>query len=252
MTFVITTYVPEGIVQASDSRQFITAKGTGPDGKPLKVETINSDNVFKTALLKRAGDNGKPLFEVGVNTFGEDLLKKVPIASHLRKFAEEELADDDDVSTIPRKMVDYFRRDFPNADTGFHIAGYKKEERVSVPHVYYCHVRNNEITRTNTAPNGELTYGASWAGQPDIISSILNESLVMGPNNQPVPVPKPPILWDAMALQDAIDFSIYAVRTTIDTMRFQARQKNVGGPIDVLLITPDSANWIQRKTMRGE
>ena len=73
----------------------------------------------------------------------------------------------------------------------------------------------------------------------------------MGANNQPIPVPRPPIFWDAMALQDAIDFSIYAVRTTIDTMRFQARQKNVGGPIDVLLITPDVAEWIQRKTMRG-
>jgi hypothetical protein len=252
MTFVVTTYVPEGIIQASDSRQFISAKGTGPDGKQLNVETINSDNVFKTALLTRAGDNDKPLFEVGVNTFGEDLLKKVPIASHLRKFAEEELTDNDDVTTIPRKVVDYFRREFPNADTGFQVAGYKKEERVSVPHVYSCHVKNNSVERANAEQNGDLRYGALWSGQGDIIASILNESLVMGPNNQPVPVPKPPIFWDAMALQDAIDFSIYAVRTTIDTMRFQARQKNVGGPIDALLITPDGAVWIQRKTMRGE
>jgi len=60
-----------------------------------------------------------------------------------------------------------------------------------------------------------------------------------------------PIMWDAMALQDAIDFSIYAIRTTIDTMRFQARPKNVGGPIDVLVITPDGSKWIQRKELKG-
>ena len=56
-----------------------------------------------------------------------------------------------------------------------------------------------------------------------------------------------------MTIQDAIDFAIYAVRTTIDTMRFQARSKNVGGPVDVLLITPDEpARWIQRKQFRRE
>lgn len=252
MTFVITTYVPEGIVLASDSRQFISAQGTGPAGNPINIETINSDNVFKTALLRKVDEDDKPFFEVGVHTFGEDLLEKVPIASHLRRFAEEELTDGDDVVTIPRKMVDYFRRDFPNADTGFQLAGYRQEERVSIPYVYGCHVANNDIERVNTDQNGVLRYGASWAGQPDAISNLLNDSLTMGANNQPIPVPRPPIFWDAMALQDAIDFSIYAVRTTIDTMRFQARQKNVGGPIDVLLITPDGATWIQRKTMRGE
>ncbi len=56
-----------------------------------------------------------------------------------------------------------------------------------------------------------------------------------------------------MTIQDAIDFAIYSVRTTIDTMRFQARPKNVGGPVDVLLITPDEpARWVQRKHFRGE
>jgi hypothetical protein len=55
-----------------------------------------------------------------------------------------------------------------------------------------------------------------------------------------------------MALQDAIDFSIYAIRTTIDTIRFQARPKNVGGSIDVLVIAPDGAKWIQRKELKGE
>ena len=62
-----------------------------------------------------------------------------------------------------------------------------------------------------------------------------------------------PIVWDAMTLQDAIDFSIYAIRTTIDTMRFQARPKNVGGDIDVLLLTHNrKSGWIQRKEYRGE
>ena len=54
-----------------------------------------------------------------------------------------------------------------------------------------------------------------------------------------------------MTLQDAIDFSIYAIRTTIDTMRFQARPKNVGGAIDVLLLAAEEARWIQRKELHS-
>jgi hypothetical protein len=55
-----------------------------------------------------------------------------------------------------------------------------------------------------------------------------------------------------MTVQDAIDYALYAVRTTIDTMRFEARLKTVGGFIDCLLITPDSAEWIQRKQFHGQ
>ncbi len=54
-----------------------------------------------------------------------------------------------------------------------------------------------------------------------------------------------------MPLQDAIDFAVYAIQTTIDTMRFQARRKTVGGPIDVLALTPDEVKWIQKKELRG-
>ena len=52
-----------------------------------------------------------------------------------------------------------------------------------------------------------------------------------------------------MPLQDAIDFSVFAIKTTIDAIRFQARPKNVGGPIDVLVITPDEAKFINKKSL---
>ena len=70
MSLVITTYVPEGIVMASDSRQSITIGGKTPDGKELpKVDTVNSDNVYKTYLLSRKDKNDKPIFEVGSGKF---------------------------------------------------------------------------------------------------------------------------------------------------------------------------------------
>jgi hypothetical protein len=238
MSFVITVYVPAGIVMASDSRQSITIEGKTPDGKPLpKIETVSSDFVYKTYLLGRQ--------RVGINSFGEALLGKINTESHIRRFSEEVLDDDDDVTTIPRKLVDFLRRDFPQADSAFHLAGFKRAEKKSVPYVFFCHVGKDKVQRQNVAPDSEnVVYGATWGGQADVIASLVQPTQAQ---------PKPPIIWDAMTIQDAIDFAIYAVRTTIDTMRFQARPKNVGGPVDVLLVSPDEPpRWIQRKEFRGE
>jgi hypothetical protein len=252
MSLVVTTYVPEGIVMSSDSRQFITIEGTTPEGKSIRpVETINSDSVYKTFLLTRKVNN-EVAFEVGVSTFGNDLLGNISIASHVKRFAEEELTDEDDVVTIATKIVEFFSGQFPDADTGFHVAGFTKEGKVSIPHVYYCHLKNKKIERRNIGPDNNIVYGATWSGQIDVISGILQPLLTQSSDGKTFTMQKAPIVWDAMALQDAVDFSIYAIRTTIDTIRFQARPKNVGGSIDVLVITQEVATWIQRKELIGE
>jgi hypothetical protein len=244
MSLVIATYVPEGIVMASDSRQVITVERKSNNGKGLKVETVNSDAVMKTFLLQEQS--------VGISTFGADLLAGVPMSSHVEKFVEEDVITADGVTTVARKLVEYLRRSFPNADVGFHVCGYEKGGKISVPHVYHCHVSRDIAERKNVKPDGSIAYGAIWSGQIDIIASIVNPVLVKDQKGVGKVVRTPaPIVWSAMTLQDAIDFSVYAIRTTIDTMRFQARPKNVGGPIDVLLLTPHEARWVCRKELHS-
>lgn len=244
MSLVVAVYVPEGIVMASDSRQSVTVEGQAPEGRSFKVETVNSDSITKTFLLEQ--------HQVGISNFGQDLLGGVPIASRIKAFMEEDLRPDDDVETVPKKLVAYFRASFPEADVGFHVAGYKKQGRVSVPHFYSCHVSRNAMERRNAKPDGSVSYGAAWSGQTDILTSILIPVTAKDAQGADKVIRSPaPIVWDAMALQDAIDFSIYAIRTTIDTMRFQARPKTVGGPIEVLVLTPDEATWIHKKELHG-
>jgi len=246
MSFVITVYVPEAIVMASDSRQSILIqKRTSDETKQQTVETVNSDFVYKIFLL--------PKQEVGISTFGEFILDKVTIESHIKRFQEEKVRNGDDVFSVAQKLLESFSKKFPNADTTFHIAGFKKESGISVPHVYNCQVSRNEMRRLNVkSGTDEVVYGASWGGQVDIVAGILSPSQLISSNGKMQQAVRAPVIWDAMPIQDAIDFAIYAVRTTIDTIRFQARPKNVGGPIDVLLFTPDKASWIQRKEYRGQ
>ena len=170
MTLIIVIYITEGIVMASDSRQFLTVEGKGPDGKDFKIEAPASDYVTKTFLLKDQ--------KIGISNFGQDLLGGIPIASHIKKFIEEELTASDDVTTVPKKIINYFRKSFSDADAGFHIAGYKKEGKISVPYAYHCHIKRNKIERRYVIPDGSVNYGATWSGQIDVIASIINPVII--------------------------------------------------------------------------
>jgi len=246
MSFVVTVYVPEGIVMASDSRQFITVEARNDKGEiTSKVETVSSDWAYKTFFLKQA--------RVGVSAFGQAHLGNISVESHVRRFDEEAIENGDDVVTVADKIVRFFSDRFPGADTAFHVAGFRTEGRISIPYVYYCHVGRGEVRRNNVKPGtDQVVYGATWGGQADVISRLLKPHQILGPDNKPQAATPVPIIWDVMNLQDAVDFAIYAIRTTIDTMRFEARPKNVGGSIDVLVLTPGGARWIQRKELQGE
>jgi hypothetical protein len=246
MSFVITIYVPEAIVMASDSRQFITIKRKDiKNGEQNYVQTVNSDFVYKTFLLEK--------FRLGISTFGDSMLNGTSFESHIRRFEEKNSRGNQTIKTTAEQLLKYFRGNFPGINTNFHVAGFIKESGISIPHVYSCHTRQNGLTRINIShENEKVINGCLWGGQVDVINALmgplqLNNSVKDNIAHQV----RMPIIWDAMSVQDAIDFAIYAVKTTIDTIRFQARPKNVGGPIDVLLLTPESATWIQRKQFSG-
>lgn len=93
--------------------------------------------------------------------------------------------------------------------------------------------------------------GAVWGGEPDVIARLLTPVWQKSNDGQYVQLPQFEMPWGYFTLQDAVDFSIYAIRTTIDSMRFQVRPKTVGGPIDVLVIDPSKAYWVQRKTLHA-
>lgn len=241
MSFIITVYVSEAIVMASDSRQLITIKRqAASETNPTAIETINSDFVYKTFLLANQ--------RTAVSTCGESMLGKVNVASYVKRFEEEKLREKDDVVTVAQKITEFFAENFPGAHVSFHVAGFRKESGISMPYVYGCYIARNEVKRLNVKPSTEeITYGAAWGGEGDIMARVFSSYGVQAKNETAEQRLKAMVVWDAMPVQDAIDFAIYAVRTTIDTIRFQARPKTVGGPIDVLLLTPEIITWIQKK-----
>lgn len=234
MSLVIAVYVPSGIVIAADSRMTVAreekkqAKG---QQVTLKERIVLSDNAYKVVDLSAV--------RVGVGAFDTGIINDQPVDTHVRRFEEEAIAEEDTVTSVPEKLIQYFQRSFPKVGVGFLLGGYTTENRISVPYVFACHtVKEPHVQRINVDKQGTVEYGVLRAGDTAVVDRLVAKDALP--------------LFKAMPLQDAVDYSIYLIRTTIETLRFEPRYPSVGGFIDVLVVTPDEMRFVQRKELRGE
>lgn len=240
MSFIITLYTREGIVLASDSRLTLNTEKHEPDKRVVQVAVGQSDSNYKTFL---APDS------IGISTYGTAEIKGVPIAGYIESFMLEELVNQEiDVDGVPQSLLDYFQQFEPRPSTQFHVAGYKDIDGEKQQRVWHIDVAKKKVGLLN--PHGKP--GASWGGEADILARLVQPVAILdqqGGRGQSLPYH--PIPWQFFTLQDAIDFAVFAVKSTIDAIRFQPRPKTVGGPIDVLVIKPEKAFWVQRKELHA-
>jgi len=238
MSFIISLYVREGIVMASDSRLSLSTTAKEDDNTIVNMAVAQSDSVYKTFIAP---------INIGITTFGAADINGVPIAGFIDSFIKEELDGKDvTVDQVPDKLLTYFRKCDPPPATHFHVAGYMQVDRSYEQKLYVLDVLNNK--HENVCKKGE--QGAYWGGESDILSRIIMPTAeldVDGALKQTYPYFH--VQWQYFTLQDAIDFAVFAIHSTIEAMRFQPRPKTVGGPIDVLVVKPDKTEWIQRKAL---
>lgn len=151
------------------------------------------------------------------------------------------------------------------------IAGYNSDGSHEVHNVY---IPGEIIKRRDSSQRG-MEYGANWIGQTDVVSRIIKGwdarilnvafigEAVKQKGRQEIEKQlnnlEYAINWGAMPLKDAIDFSVLAIQTTSAIQRFSDGIQadlgdipGVGGPIDVLVLTPDGPKWIKQKELNIE
>jgi len=211
MSLIIALHLGEGIVMASDSRTTFSTTIHKQDGTIVQNNGVHySDSSYKTFLTPKG---------VGISTCGQASINNKPIAGYIESFINEH--KDESVDEIKDKIIPYFKALCQTIDTDFIIGGYKIESI------------NTDI------------QGAIWDGEIDVLSRVLTTMYTQSGNA----LTDYPIPFNHFTIQDAIDFAKYAIQTTIDTMKFQQRTKTVGGPVDILIIKPDNAFWIDRKEL---
>lgn len=240
MSLIVTLYVPEGLVLAGDSRLTLNWSNKTPNGDQLHSVSASDSNTKIFSINHK----------FGIGTFGAADIKGIPIAGFINQFMEEKVDERTTIDEIPQLLLDFFGEKYNYPACNFHAIGYGIEHGLSVPHVYFINIAARQITRANFGGN-EIRHGAIWGGETEVLSRLIN-TVKMYNGNDWIDMPNTPIPWNFMTLQDAVDFAQYAIRTTIDTIRFQQKEKTVGGPIDILVIKPNAqAQWILKKEIKA-
>lgn len=238
MSLIISVYVREGIVMAADSRLTLNIPRTLPGGQTNMLSITTSDSAKKLFLAPN---------NVGIATCGPADIGGVPIAGFVESFIVEKLKGQPlNAEQVADALKLYFSALGVRPGTVFHIAGYVPADAGLDQTIFIVDPAAGTMSRLNQVNQ----QGANWSGEIDVLQRLLNNVALIQDSNQPsVSMPLFGVPFEFFTLQDAIDFAFYGIRSTIDTLRFQSREKTVGGPIDVLVITPDDSRWIAQKQL---
>ena len=237
MSFIIAVHVKEGIVLASDSRTTYTQTVKKGDLTTVKFGTHTTDTTDKTFLCPN---------QIGISTCGNASIAGTPITGYIEAFIRENMTETTDVCQVPKMLIDYFQTMPTVPDTNFYRGGVSRggpcENSACVP---------SECTRKQIAAVDTTSQGAKWDGETQTLSKIMQKTYMRDKSGREISLGDTKVPWGLFTLQDAIDFAQYAVDITIKTMHYSNVVETVGGPIDILVIKPDKAFWIQHKELHA-
>jgi len=239
MSFIITLHVQEGIVMASDSR--ITYNSVSSGIKDSEKKLFDDSIALTDASYKTfRADNS-----IGISMFGMANIKGVAMSSYVENFISERIiTGKTDIDEVPDLLVEYFNGMAEVPETGFHVAGYHSHGNQRSMRAWRVYVASKRIMPI--VPK-QQHRGAIWDGEQDILARLFNTDLyIKNSGSEYMPIESYRIPFEMFTLQDAIDFAVYAIRITADTMRFQLRPNTVGGAINVLVIKQNESFWVQQ------
>jgi len=113
---------------------------------------------------------------------------------------------------------------------GYQLSGYDGDEQLTLI---------NNLGKS-IAVEEQKEPGVSINGEPAVVQKIWE----LGKTN--VQMGSAYNVWSVL---DAVDYAKFLISTTADFQRFAMIIPNVGGDIDIALLTPSRFDWIQRKPL---
>ena len=236
MSFLIAVHVNEGIVLASDRRTTYTNTQTVSNKVVQRIGIHTTESTDKTFTCP----NG-----AGISTCGDASLQGKPITGYIQDMIRLHILKDTKIDCMPDIIINYFNSLAVVPNTNFIIAGYQMtEEGCKNQKVYKINVK----TKTKECVNTD-NQGAIWDGETTTLTRLIQNVAMKTVEDSYIDLPYEEILWGYFTLQDAVDFARYAVETTIQTMRFKNVIETVGGNVDILVLTPDKTEWLQKEEL---
>jgi len=254
MSLVLSLQIPDGLVIAGDSLS--TMQGN----LQIQADVDTDCPQCGAAVNQRLNIQGPPIptttfsyaqkifpfmEEFGVGTFGASQVGGKTMYFAVRELEQELLEDDHDhpmdtVTNAAQRIGDRAHellseqddnlenRPDDHFEVGFQVVGYSENDPEIVEVKVGKNVERNkkdEITASGTHYIVESLHDA-WGGRDAMPA------------------------FEAFSLQDAINYAKFMIRTTAEHQEFSPKMANVGGEIDIGLITPfNGFQWIQQKDL---
>lgn len=258
MTLIVSLRIPDGIVIAGDSLSTMVGQGqldaaigvTCPDcGHQHEIQGKLPMPPIAATTFSYAQKVFPFCGKFGVGTFGTGLLAGKSIYFAMRLFEQQLKGSEtsfkgvteaaqkigDEVHNLLKEQLKQDNasvEDLPDdhAMLGLQVVGYDdtkpKTIEVYVGRTVHC--------------RDQKELGCTVSGSKEIVAAIWGLY-----ENEPQ---KPP--FPVFSLQDAIDYAEFLISTTIAHQRFSQTIPNVGGDIDIALVTPfDGFRWIRQKPL---
>ena len=255
MSIVASTLVHDGLVLGADS----VAKITGRDNSG-KISTIQSYQ-HAQKLYRVAPHIGVATW--GIGNLGPRSVGSF-IADHARKLAPTQPREADTVQAVTQALLKTFQEAYEeqfkliNVEArptlGVLVGGYSPEQPLAEEWEFEIPTKPQP---KRIRPFG--AFGASWRGVPrpftrlykgfDPLMHQLN-LLRKGVTAQELDQLTAQFVLDGMPVQEAIDFVVFILQTTINVSKFEAGIASCGGPLWVSLITRSGFKWVQRPEWR--
>lgn len=165
MSLIVTVYVNDGIVMASDSRttlKNITTNGT----QTIQTCYPLSDTTFKTFLCNN---------KCGISVCGDASYDNRPIAGLIENFIQTKLSQNTLITEMPQMLLDFFDKKDSDRVSIFHICGYETTELQIIQHAYLVVTGPNKSIKELTSQN---VHGAFWNGKIDTLTKLLKNQII--------------------------------------------------------------------------
>ena len=256
MTLIVSLRIPDGVVIAGDSLSTLMGQGQFEATVGVTCPSCQHQHEIesKSPIFPVPGTTFSYAQKVlpfcskfGIGTFGTGLIANQSVYFIIR-LLEQKLEESNTCLTSATetaqiiggkihallKQANMITENTPENQflLGFQVVGYD----------------NNQPKTIEVLIGKEVNYrpveglGCTVSGSQEIVQAIWGLY-------QTDPQSQPP--YEVFSLQDAIDYAEFLISSTIAHQRFSQTIPNVGGNIDILLVTPfDEYEWIHQKRLR--
>lgn len=251
MTICTSVKVRDGLVLGTDSMTQIL--GQDQHGNRLTVKSYcNARKLFQI---------GKS--PIGVMTYGIGNLGPRSIQGFVREFSSDYSAENN-VKSVSKNLFEFFNKayhdefgDTPGAPLGFFIAGYSSVQPFPEEWEFLL-PRDKEIRRVRPLDQ----FGASWRGtdlpfirlykgyDPRTVQELRKMGVSEEVIDKAVKRFESPVAYNGMPVQNAANFAVFILQTTIGLSTFELGSPSCGGPLQIATILPETGfEWLAKPTL---